>query len=336
MRTIVLLLLVGLTGCAAGEAETPVFIDDFITRSTTLACEPVPALNARRSSIAGLAVHGDTSFLVLYDEDREVVLVGPDLEVKHRITLDDTGPASMRMPTGVVLQEDSVLVVADQLGTKLQRFDWKGRYLESIDLEFAPQEVHLSGDRLLITPFVIGNYPKSLLFALDHDDRVTPLPISTVRYRDGLVHTFANTAQVATFPDGRIVVTHLLMVPFAQVLTLASPAPTRLPLPLPDGVRERYGWTPTSQFTEADSEKLLFPVIASAADPATGDLLYLTKTGRTNGYGTEKAIIRADRDLRYLSSYLLDVNATRMVYLAGPKLAVTVTNNDEWYRCQLP
>lgn len=336
MRAITLLLLVVLAGCAAGEAETPVFIDDFITRSTTLACEPAPAPSARRSTITSIAAHGDTSFLVLYGEDREVVLLGPDLEVRNRITLDTAGPAGMRMPTGIALQDDSVLVVADQLGTKLQRFDLHGRHLGSIDLDFAPQEVHRTGDRLLVTPFVIRNYPQSMLFTVDRSGEAEPLSFPTVRYRDGLVNTFANTAQVATFPDGRIVVTHLLMVPFARVLTPTSPAPVRLPLPLPDGVHRLYGKVPTGSWTEGRADDVLFATIASAADPATGDLLYLTKTGRTAEYGSEKAIIRVDRELHYLRSHLLDINATRLIYLAGPQVAIIATTNDELYRCPIP
>lgn len=336
MRAIALLLLVVLTGCAAGEPETPIFIDDFTTRSSALACEPVPILNSRNASIGNVVTSGDTSFLVLYDEELEVAVVGPDLEVKHRIALEEDGPAGVRMPKGVALLRDSILVVADQLGTKLQRLDLRGKDLGAVDLDFAPQGLSLAGGRLLITPFVIGNYPKTLLFALDQEDRAEPLPVTTARYRDGLVNTFANTAHVATFPDGRIVVTHLLMIPFAQVLTLDSTSPARFPLPLPDGVRERYGWVPTRTVTEDDSEKLLFPVIASAADSRTGDLIYLTKTGRANGAGSEKALIRVDRDLRYLRSYLLDVNATRLAYLPGQELALIATPNDEWYRCHVP
>lgn len=336
MRAIVLLLLVVLPGCAAGEPEIPVFIDDFTTRSKALGCEPVPTLNASRASIGNVVTSGDTSFLILYDEDREIALVGPDLEVKHRITFTEAGPAGVQMPAGIALLGDTLLVVADQLGTKLQRFDLHGRDLGTIALAFAPQGLHQVDGRLLITPFVIGNYPNSLLFTLDQEEKIHPLPVAIARYRDGIINTFANTAQVATFPDGRIVVTHLLMIPFAQVLSLDSPTPVRAPLPLPDGVRQRYGWTPTNSLTEADADRVLFPVIASAPDARTGDLIYLTKTGRTNGSGSEKALIRVDRDLRYLRSYLLDVNATRLAYLAGPEIALIATPEDEWYRCHAP
>src|SRR5690606_11346715 len=99
-----------------------------------------------------------------------------------------------------------------------------------------------------------------------------------------------------------------------------------------DGVRDRYGWLPKGSFTEDQADSLLFPSIASAADPATGELLYLTRTGRRGEYGSEKTIIRVDRELQYVRSYLLDVNAARMIYLAGPRLVILATTNDEIFR----
>jgi hypothetical protein len=151
-----------------------------------------------------------------------------------------------------------------------------------------------------------------------------------------LVNTFANTAHLAPFPDGRIVLTHTLIIPFAHVMTLESSTPARLPLPLPDGVRDRYGWLPNSPVTEANAEKLLVATIALAPDESTGDLIYLTKTGRLNESGGEKTLIRVDSKLRFLRSYLLDVNATKMAYLSRQGISLVVTSEDEWYSCPTP
>ncbi len=338
MRISALLLLPTLAvyaACAAAGHEEPVFIDSFTERSTSVRCEPVPALTERRSAIHDVATVNDTSFLILYDKDREVAIVGPDLEPRHLITFDREGPAGVHTPSGAALLGDTLLYIADQTRMRLKIFDLQGNDRGSIELDFAPQRLQTVGGQLLITPFVIANHPRSLLFALD-GDRARHLPIASARYTDGLVNVFANTANLATYPDGRIILTHTLIIPFAHVLTLNSPAPIRVPLPLPDGVRNRYGWLPTARITNADIPKLLFAAIASAPDQRTGEMVYLTKTGRGTDSGGEKALIRVDQELRFLRSYLLDVNAARMAYLAGQGISLVANSEDEWFKCHTP
>jgi hypothetical protein len=335
MRLIALLLLIALNACAAGTPEEPAFIADFASRSTPTRCEPVPSLTARRSMVRDLVTISDSSVLILYDQDHEVAIVGPDLEIRHLVTIPAEGPTGVAMPSGAALLGDSLLYIADQTGMKLKVLDLQGHERETIPLDFAPQSLQQLGHQLLITPFVIGNHPRSLVYTLE-GGRARALPIATARYSDGLVNTFANTAHLAPYPDGRIVLTHTLIIPFARVLTPESSTPARVPLPLPDGVRERYGWLPNSPVTEANAEKLLFATIASAPDESTGDLIYLTKTGRVNADGGEKALIRVDSKLRFLRSYLLGVNATNMAYLSKQGISLVVTPEDEWYSCPTP
>jgi hypothetical protein len=335
MRAITLLLLVAITACGSGLLEDPVFIDSFIAQSLSTRCEPVPQITARRSAIRDVVTASDTSFLILYDEDREVAIIGPDLELRHRIVFHEDGPTGVKMPAGVALLGDSLLYIADQTEMRLKILDLQGRDRGTIPLDFAPQHLQRLGDQLLITPFVIANHPRTLLFTLEND-RIRSLPITTNRYRDGLINILANTASIATYPDGRIVLTHAMITPFAQVLTLSASAPDRSPLPLPDGVRDRYGWLPSATVTAADADSLLVGTIASAADQKTGDLIYLTKTGRINDRGSEKALIRVDRDLRFLRSYLLDVNAVKMAYLAERDISLITTPENEWYSCPTP
>jgi hypothetical protein len=335
MRFIALLLLIAPIACASVVPEDPVFIDGFIARSTAVRCEPVPSLNARRSPVRDLVMASDTSFLILYDQDRDAAVVGPDLELRHLIALPAGGPNGVQMPAGIALLGDSLLYISDQTRMRLQAFDLSGRGQGTVQLDFAPQGLRLAGDRLLISPFVIMNHPRSLLFALE-GGRAYELPIATARYQDGLINVFANTVSVAPYPDGRLVLTHNMIIPFARVLTPGDDASATVPLPLPDGVRDRYGWLPTAAVVEADAEKLLFAAIASAPDPRTGDLIYLTKTGRENERGSEKALIRVDRELRFLRSYLLDVNAIRMAYLSEQNISLVVTTEDEWYSCHTP
>lgn len=335
MRTTVLLLLVALAACASGIPEEPVFIDDFIAHSTPVRCEPVPALNARRSKIGAVATLSDTSALILYDQDRVVAIVGPDLEPRHLIDFTSDDSDGIGMPSGAALLGDSLLYIADKTRMRLKVFDLQGRERKTIPLDFPPQGLWRAGERLLITPFVIGSQPRTLLYAME-DDRTSRLPIATARYTDGLINTLANSASVAYYPDGRTILTHAVVIPFAQVLNLETGPPTRAPLPLPDLVRERYGWLPTSRVTAADANRLLFATIASAPDQRTGDLLYLTKTGRSNENGGEKTIIRVDPELRFRRSYLLDVNAAHMAYLAGQGISLVANMEDEWYSCTTP
>jgi hypothetical protein len=333
MRTTALLLLIALTACASNTPEAPVFIADFTARSTAVECEPIPSLTARGGEIQDVTMASDSTFLILYD--REVALVGPDLEPRHLIPLDTAGPSGLQMPSGVALLGDSLLYIADKIQTKLEVLDLQGRGRGTIHLDFAPQHLQRVGDQLLITPFVISNHPRSLLFTLE-GEQVRSLPVATARYQDGLVNIFANTAYVASYPDGRIILTRNLIIPFAEELTLEAPVATRIPLPLPDGMQDRYGWLPTSRVTEADANNFLFATLAAAPDQRTGDLIYLTKTGRANEQGNEKALIRVDSKLRFLRSYLLDRNAVQLAYLSEQNLSLIATTEDEWFSCSTP
>lgn len=330
-----LLLTIALAACAAATPEAPVFIDDFVTRSTPALCEPIPSPAPPGTAVRDLAAIDDSTFLVLFDEIGEVAVIGADLAPRHRIAFETGEAGGIRTPASAALVGDSLIYIADQTRMRLVAFDLRGGEREAIELDFAPQGLRPDGDRILITPFVVGNHPRALLHALE-DGRLRALPVPTSRYRDPLVNVLANTATVATYPDGRIVVTQTMVVPFAQILAPGSPAPERIPLPLPDGVRDRYGWLPTGRFTEADAGEVLFAAIASSPDTRTGDLIYLTKTGREIEAGGEKALIRVDSRLRFLRSYLLDVNATKVAYLAGQGISIVTTTEDEWYSCETP
>jgi hypothetical protein len=338
MRSCTLLLSIAslaLAACAASVPEDPVFIDGFISGSVLVHCEPVPGLTADRLAIRDVVTASDSSFLILYADAGKVAVVGPDLEPLHLVTLDTDGPNGIRMPSGAALFGDTLLYIADQAEMKVEALDLQGRSRGTSRLDFAPESLLRVGDQLLITPFVIGNHPRSLLVTLE-DGKARGLPIATARYRDGMINTLANRARVATFPNGRIVLAHTMMIPFIHQLTLAGQSPVVAPLPLPDGISDRYGWLPTSTVTEADKDNILVAAIAAAPDLSTGDFLYITKTGRSNDSGSEKALVRLDSDLEFLRSYLLDVNAIEMAYLARRNLTLVTTIEGEWYSCPTP
>ena len=64
--------------------------------------------------------------------------------------------------------------------------------------------------------------------------------------------------------------------------------------------------------------------------------MILTRSGRMRGDVPERAIIRTDAELGYLRSYLLDVHAVHMVYLASLGAVIVADESDRWYRCPTP
>jgi hypothetical protein len=325
-----------LAACAAGGTDQPVFVADFVDRAAPVHCTLLPTLSERQSAVATAVTASDTSALILYSQDRELVVVGADLEPRFRLRFEADGPTGVLGPTGAALVGDSLFYIADQKRQQLKAFGLDGRERGTIPLDFSPQALQSAGGQLLISPMVIVSHPLWLLYTLE-GDRVRNFPLPIAQYADPMVNYLANLASVAAYPDGRVVLTHAMVIPFASTFTLDAPdSVRRLPLPLPDGVRDRYGYLPGSRATEDELAKLLIATIATAPDLRTGDLLYLTKTGRKRGEQSEKALIRVDSELRHRRSYLLDVNAMHLAYLAGSGTSLVANEEDQWYQCPTP
>lgn len=335
MRTAPLpLLALIFAGCAASDAGQPVFIADFIDRSEPARCTLASELSARQAVVEDAVTVGDTSFLILYAQDREVALVGPDLVPRTVITFDQDGPTGVLGPTAVALVGDSLLYFADQKRQAIRVLDLSGRDRGTIHLDFPPYRILNADGELLVTPLVIGRHTRSLVHALEGEEtRSLSVPIAF--YDDPAVTALTNMANGAAYPDGRVVLAHTMVLPYAYVLGTDGTF-DRVPLPLPDGVRSKFGWLPTTQFTNAMLDEILITTIAAAPDRTTGDFLYLTRTGRTRDGRPEKALIRVDPELRYLHSYLLDFNAVHLAYLAQPGIALIADEEDRWFRCETP
>jgi hypothetical protein len=331
------LLILAAHACAASDAGDAVFIPDFTDRSMPIECTPVPSLTAREASVTDVAMLGDTAFLVLYGLDRELAVVGQDLVPRRLFGFAEDGPTGVLGPTSATIAGDSLVYIADQKRMALRRFDLAGQDRGTIRLDFAPDRVLATDDgRILITPLVVGRHPRWLVYAIDGED-ATPLGIPAAHYANPAVNALANLARFAAFPDGRVVATHTTIVPYAYTLSPgdASP-PDRAPLPLPDDVRPLLGKLPAASLEDDRLGELLVATIATAPDTRSGDLLYLTRSGRTVDGRPEKAIVRVDPGLRYLRSYLLVVNAIHLAYLAGPQLTLVADEVDQWYRCPTP
>lgn len=320
--------------CAASDAAEPVLIEDFIERSVAVHCESVPSLNARESSVANLATVSDSMLLVLYEYDREIAIVGPDLEIRTVVAFEAEGPTGVRRPVSATLVGDSLIYVADQSRQALKVLDFDGRDRGTVNLPFPPQHVQAGPGGVYITPFVMGPHPTKLLYRLVGAEAV-PVDVATVRYGDVGINALANMAAVATFPDGRVVVTHDFVVPFAHRVDGkdGGDPPERVPVPLPAATAAALRRLPSGPLPEAGAGELPVAVLSTAPDAASGDLLFLTRSGRYVDGGYEKAVIRLDAELGYRRSYLLDVNAIRMAYLADRGVSIVVDEVDQWYTC---
>jgi len=335
MRLRYLPLVPILAGCGASEANAPVFLSDFVDRSELVHCTPVPSMDRDGAEIGKISIIDDTTFVVLYPYDREVVVYGADLSPRHVIPFTESGPTGVRSPEGATLLDDTLVVVADQFGQSLRLFDLSGRDRGTVDLGFPPDRVQAAGDEVLVAPLVIASMTRGLVHAW-HAGRVEQLGVATTRYPDSGLNAFANFVTLSAFPDGRTVVAHQFVVPFAYVLPPGRESVERRPIPLPDGLKGQIGRLPA---TPLDEEALLnLPTIAieAAPDHRTGDLLYLVRTGRRRGEQKERALIRVDDELRYLRSYRFDVHPRRLAYLASRSLTLIADEEAQWYQCPTP
>jgi|GEM_PF-2385264 len=338
MRWLILLLSTLTLSCVESGSELPIFIDDFTEESLLVHCKPLPSLDRFGGSVKELRTLNDSTLLILYDDIPKVALVGSNLEVRNEIDLAQ--PLSLNPPilSSATMLGDSLIYIANQSGPEIEIIDLDGRARERIDLDFIPGSLASLGDTLLITPFVVGSTPSSLLYMSDRRSvgelKALPIPIS--RYRDPLARTLANTVRPTVLADGHLVLTHLVIVPFAQLSDNLERGFERVPLPLPDIVQDRYGWLPTAEMSEEEAEEILVVAIAATPDLESGDLLYLTQTGRRVGSEGEKGIIRVDNRLRYKRSYIIDVNARGLAYLTESKSSIVTTMNDGWFRCETP
>ncbi|HEX7120258.1 MAG TPA: hypothetical protein VF212_15795, partial [Longimicrobiales bacterium] len=229
---------------------------------------------------------------------------------------------------------DTLLYLADQYGYALKRLGLDGRDRGRVRLPFPPQRVQAVEGGVYVTPFVVGRHPDRLVYRVAGAE-VRPIEVPTVSYADPGMNVLANTAGVVVFADGRVVVTREFVVPFAYGFRVdAEDSVWRAPIPLPEAVGSALRRPPARILEDVESAELPVAVLSAAPDARSGDLLYLTRSGRVARDGTfEKAVVRLDGGLRYRAAYVLDVNAIRMAYLATRRVVAVVDDLDRWYTC---
>lgn len=327
--------IVALLLFAACGAEEWALIPDLAGRSAAAACDSLAGPDPGPVQVERLHAVSDSTLLLVDPVAREVVELDRDGSRLGVFELGADGPRSVAMLSDAARSGDTLLVIADAGRNRLRAFRPQGTDLWTLDLGFPPQRLTFAGGRLLVTAAGMD----ARLPALVHEVRngaVAALPIPLVRHVDAIARLFVNDVVLEGYPDGSALVAHHFVAPRAWRVeprgTVSSHA-----VPVAEAVRASIGHLPPIPFREEDIGRIAAPVIASAADPETGDFLYLTRSGRQREGRNEKAVVRVDGRFRYVGSRLLDVNAVVLAYLPSEPGSVIVVDTDGgWFRCAAP
>jgi hypothetical protein len=313
---------------AGGDA----FVRRFADLAPVVHCDPVPALPTDGRPVRDVAPAGDTAFLVLFSDDGEAVVYDADYRRLRAVPIPRAGPGMVTLPGSAALAGDTLLV-ADRATGRIQRFDLDGEPGTALSLGFRPAVIRSEGGRTWIAPLVVGGQPGRLLYELV-GGRALPLDIRPAERTDFTLGALANAVVIAAFADGRAVLAHQFLEHRAFRID-GGRRPRAAPLPLPEGAQwgER---APTPPITPEVLGGIFTAALAASADPRSGDLLYVVRSGRRGADHHEKALVRADRRLRFRSAVRLSINATRVVALPGRDRLLVTDAENLWYECPAP
>ncbi len=311
-------------------------IEDFVRRSATVDCRLAADPFRRTAEVRQIRAVGDTALLVLDARDRAVSLFGPGLVEKWRITFDEGGPRGLVDPRSVALAGDSMILVADRSRRGVKAFDLEGHERPGLATGWVVDQLLSIRGALLLSSLVVPGNRAPLLGVLSGEE-VRPFPLPGVQEADWRLTALANLVEMVGYPDGRVVVLHRFLHPRAYVWNVeAGGEPATVMVPLPEGLAGAVGYRPPPPFTEESLRGLLAPALDAAADMESGDLLYLTRSGRSRGGQFEKALVRLDQEFRYRRSYLLPVNAGRFAYLSSRAESILIDDWGRWHVCATP
>lgn len=329
MRKSILLSL--LVPACAGDAADRGYraVPDFVARSTPVECAPV---DLGPMAVDGLRSVTDTSFIVLDAAGRRVSVFGDDLRQRWTVEYHERGPGAVDGAVDATLLGDTAVAVIARGGLRLVILDRAGRPLHVESLLFVPNAIAATGDELLLTPMPLGPAPASLLFSFRHR-ALEEVPIPRRPYDDMLVGALGNSTLVETFPDGGALVVHQFLRPRALHVSPDRAVVTPVAVPIPDLTRELADAVPRPPITEAQFDRMLLPAMAMSVDRGRREAYLLTRSGRRVDGRRERAVLRTDDRLRYLASYLLDVNAVHLAVLPRRGGAVVVDDADRVFLC---
>jgi hypothetical protein len=259
-------------------------------------------------SATELSRAGDSAVVALFKDARAVLQLDDQLRVLRRVELAQHGPHGVEDPVSVLVRADS-LFIADAEGQRIGVFDWSGARQRAI----------------------IGRFPGTLLFRLA-EDTVIRREVGPVEFADLTVKALGNRVKLLPMRDGLIIL-HQFFTPRARYLSAGGQR--ELAVPLAAGLRKAIGYVPPLPL----NDEALQPALVVANDAALAEnnqLLLLARTGRTRGDHFEKAILRTDSLLHFLSAYRLTASPGLMAYLPRTRTVVLVDEEDRWFTCPLP
>jgi hypothetical protein len=328
MSKLALLLLPGLFACDRSAAPEPVFIDG-IDSAPLLACTEHDGTMMPGSPLE-LATLNDTVVAALFADARTFVLLDSSLTELRRVEFAKDGPNGVLDPASVLIHGDS-LYVADAKGERVTVLDWNGRAGRSVRTEFTPLQVIRHGDDVAVVPAVIGRFPGTLLFDLRGNNLVRRT-VPVVDFPDLTTKALGNRVKLLALGD-ELLLLHQFFTP--RALRIADGLPRELRVPLPNAARRAIGYRPPLPL----NDEALRPALVVANDAVVterNEILMLVRSGRSKGDRFEKAIMRTDSLLNYLTAYRLPVGAGLLGYFPRNRLALVVDEEDQWHTCVLP
>lgn len=332
MRKSTLLLLLVLA-CSGDTRDSDYrLIADFAQRSVPLACHPA---DLGGTAVDRLHSATDTSLLVLDGAGGRVAEYSDRLEQVWALEYDKHGPAGVDRPVDAVLLGDTAVALVARSGPRLVILDRAGRLIHAEPLTFVPNAVTGGEeDDVLVSAMPVGARPEVLLFRY-HGGELTPLDVPTRQYPDMTVKALGNATLAASLPDGSAVVVHQFFAPRGFRVIPASGSVAPLAVPTPEATRDRIDFIPRPPVTQDQFSSMLAPALAISADRDKGELYLLTRSGRSVDGRPERAILRLDRRLGYLGSYLLAVHAVHLAFLARVHALLVADDMDRFYLCPL-
>jgi len=290
--------------------------------------------------VSRLEAVNDSLLVAIATGDRDILLVRDDLLPLARIHWEKEGPVSLSDPSDVALVGDTLLVVADRESARLKFFDLQGGDRGTLPLGFPPHRLVRFGDGYLVSAIALLPTQSELLYRVS-ERAIHGLGVAPLHMADWQLKAMANATVLVPVGGGRVILAHQFIEPVAHLLDIpgsqdAPDAVRRVGIPVSDGVREAVGYLPERPFTDESITKILTPILEAASDTAAGEVLYLTRTGRRIAEHWEKALVRVDRDMGYLDSFLVPLSVGPFAYLPRRREIVAVADDERWYRCPLP
>lgn len=329
LRSAARLLWIAVGAACAESGPRPPLIEDFAERVLPLECVAVRAAIDGRE-IEDVTQPTDSTFAVLYAQDRQVVLYNRSFEPLRTWQFDRAGPRGLSRPVSIALLHDSLLFVPDRAELAVKVFGPAGELRWSIRTGVLPHRVALVGNQLWLSAVVMGNRSQAMLYLVERDSLV-PAAVPIADFPDFNVKALANFTHLSVRADGSLIVAHQYLVPRLYLRRPGGEIETHL-MTVPDDAAAALDYLPRMPFTDTTVASMYVNVISAATQ---GDeYMYLTRSGRMTDAGAEKALIVLNQDLRFQRAYRLPgIKAGALVWLARYHTVLLADEEGAWFSC---